>query len=69
VRGGENQLKILVTNTWANRLTGDQRLVGERVLEGKPLPEGQRRTWTTSPWKGDGSLLPAGLLGPVYISY
>jgi hypothetical protein len=55
---GENQLKILVTNTWANRLTGDQR-----------LPEGQRRTWTTSPWKGDGSLLPAGLLGPVYLTY
>jgi len=58
VHSGVNQLKVLVTNTWANRLTGDQR-----------LPEAQRRTWTSSPWKGDGSLLPAGLLGPVCISY
>ncbi|MBS1601825.1 MAG: discoidin domain-containing protein [Bacteroidetes bacterium] len=58
VHSGVNQLKVVVTNTWANRLTGDQR-----------LPEAQRRTWTTSPWKGDGSLLPAGLLGPVYIRY
>ena len=58
VHSGVNQLKVLVTNTWANRLTGDQR-----------LPEAQRRTWTSSPWKGDGSLLPAGLLGPVSISY
>ncbi|WP_431210763.1 glycosylhydrolase-like jelly roll fold domain-containing protein [Puia sp. P3] len=58
VRPGVNQLKVLVTNTWANRLTGDQR-----------LPEARRSTWTTSPWKGDGSLLPAGLLGPVYIRY
>ena len=58
VRSGRNELKVVVTNTWANRLTGDQR-----------LPVGMRRTWTTSPWKSDGTLLPAGLLGPVYIRY
>jgi len=58
MRPGRNELKIVVTNTWANRLTGDQR-----------LPVGLRRTWTTSPWKSDGALLPAGLLGPVYIRY
>ncbi|HEY4287573.1 MAG TPA: glycosyl hydrolase [Puia sp.] len=58
VHTGRNELKIVVTNTWANRLTGDQR-----------LPVGFRRTWTTSPWKSDGKLLPAGLLGPVYIRY
>jgi hypothetical protein len=58
IRSGTNQLRIVVTNTWANRLTGDQR-----------LPENKRRTWTTSPWHSDGSLLPAGLLGPVSISY
>jgi hypothetical protein len=57
-RSGENQLRIVVTNTWANRLTGDQR-----------LPEDKRRAWTTSPWRSDGSLLPAGLLGPVYIRH
>ena len=53
---GVNTIRIEVANTWANRLTGDLR-----------LPEGRRRTWTTSPWKSDGELLPAGLLGPVYI--
>jgi hypothetical protein len=58
VRTGENTIRIEVANTWVNRLTGDQR-----------LPEGRRRTWTTSPWKSDGELLPAGLLGPVYIRH
>ena len=58
VRAGRNELRVVVTNTWANRLTGDQR-----------LPVGLRRTWTTSSWKPDGALLPAGLLGPVYIRY
>ncbi len=56
VRKGTNELRISVTNTWANRLTGDQR-----------LPEGKRRTWTTAPLHPDGTLLPAGLLGPVRI--
>jgi len=58
VRTGTNRLRIVVSNTWANRLTGDQR-----------LPEARRGTWTTSPWHSDGSLLPAGLLGPVYIRH
>ena len=58
VHAGRNELRVVVTNTWANRLTGDQR-----------LPVDLRRTWTTSPWKSDGVLLPAGLLGPVYIRY
>jgi hypothetical protein len=53
---GTNEIRIAVSNTWANRLTGDQR-----------LPEALRRTWTASPWKSDGMLLPAGLLGPVTI--
>ena len=52
---GDNQLRILVTNTWANRLLGDQ-----------ALPADQRRTWTTAPSPTAGKpLLPAGLLGPV----
>ncbi|MBS1660551.1 MAG: DNA-binding protein [Bacteroidetes bacterium] len=58
VRPGKNELRVVVTNTWANRLTGDQ-----------GLPVGQRRTWTSSTWKSDGKLLPAGLLGPVYLHY
>ena len=52
---GDNQLRILVTNTWANRLIGDH-----------ALPTAQRRTWTTAPSPAVGKpLLPAGLLGPV----
>jgi len=52
---GDNQLRILVTNTWANRLLGDQ-----------ALPADQRRTWTPAPSPAAGKpLLPAGLLGPV----
>jgi hypothetical protein len=54
LRQGINRLRIIVTNTWANRLTGDQR-----------LPEDRRHTWTVSPFHSDGKLLPAGLLGPV----
>lgn len=30
---------------------------------------GRRGTWVSSGWKGDGKLLPAGLLGPVYLHY
>jgi hypothetical protein len=54
IRKGANTLRITVTNTWNNRLTGDQH-----------LPEGRRHTWTTAPLHLDGRLLPAGLLGPV----
>jgi len=58
LRKGDNQLSIRVTNTWANRLLGDQ-----------ALPAGQRPTWTPAPSPAAGKpLLPAGLLGPVIIS-
>ncbi|MBO0356685.1 DNA-binding protein [Hymenobacter sp. BT186] len=59
VRKGDNQLRILATNTWANRLTGDQ-----------ALPADQRPTWTPAPSPSPAAtkpLLPAGLLGPVTI--
>lgn len=57
LRKGDNQLRILVTNTWANRLIGDQ-----------GLPADQRHTWTPAPFPTAGKpLLPAGLLGPVSI--
>lgn len=58
LRTGANQLSIRVTNTWANRLAGDQ-----------ALPPAQRRTWTPAPAPAAGKpLLPAGLLGPVVLS-
>jgi hypothetical protein len=55
LRKGDNQLSIRVTNTWANRLLGDQ-----------ALPADKRPTWTPAPSPAANKpLLPAGLLGPV----
>ncbi|MBP1598217.1 MAG: hypothetical protein H6Q05_3594 [Acidobacteria bacterium] len=63
---GANKLELEVTNTWANRIAGD---------EGKP--QDQRVTWAGSAGRGRGGatgrpatpaapqLLPAGLIGPV----
>ncbi|MBF9141046.1 glycosyl hydrolase [Hymenobacter properus] len=57
LKKGNNQIEISVTNTWANRLIGDQ-----------ALPADQRPTWTPAPLPAaDKPLLPAGLLGPVTI--
>jgi hypothetical protein len=58
IKPGVNQLNIEVTNTWANRLIGDH-----------ALPEKDRITWTTAPFRLEGKpLLKAGLLGPVSIA-
>ena len=55
MKPGVNELKIVVVNTWANRLIGDH-----------SLPEPERITWTTAAYRLEGQpLLPAGLLGPV----
>jgi hypothetical protein len=55
IREGENNIRIDVTNTWANRLIGDQH-----------LPTTKRITYTMYPFKMEGRpLLPAGLIGPV----
>ncbi|HEY4206935.1 MAG TPA: glycosyl hydrolase [Puia sp.] len=56
LRKGDNQLRIEVTNTWANRLIGDHR-----------LPENKRSTWTNAPYRLNGKLLPAGLMGEVRV--
>jgi len=54
---GENKIEIEVSNTWANRLIGDQLLT-----------ETERITWTTAPYMLEGKpLLEAGLLGEVII--
>lgn len=60
VRQGNNTIQIKVTNTWANRLIGDQQ-----------LPESERTTWTTAPLNTlEGKpLLPAGLVGEVRVVY
>ncbi|WP_207535170.1 glycosyl hydrolase [Desertivirga arenae] len=55
LKKGNNELIIEVTNTWANRLMGDRR-----------LPEAERLTKTTAPYRLEGApLQKAGLLGPV----
>ena len=52
-----NEIKIGVTNTWANRLMGDHRLPKEKQI-----------TWTNAPYRLEGKpLLPAGLMGPVVL--
>lgn len=57
LKPGVNQIKIAVTNTWANRLMGDHRLPKEKQI-----------TWTNAPYRLEGKpLLPAGLIGPVVI--
>jgi len=57
LRRGVNTLDIAVSNTWANRLTGDH-----------ALPDAQRITWTTAPYRLENKpLLKAGLLGPVVL--
>ena len=57
LKKGKNTIEIKVTNTWANRLIGDEK-----------LPKEERLTWTTAPFRLAGEpLLKAGLLGPVTI--
>ena len=57
LKPGINDIRIKVSNTWANRLEGDAL-----------LPEADRQTWTDG-WyrKKTRDLLDAGLLGPVYL--
>lgn len=58
IRKGKNNVTIEVSNTWANRLIGDQ-----------SLPEEKRITKTTAPFRLEGKALEkAGLLGPVSLS-
>jgi hypothetical protein len=57
VKVGENKIEIIVTNTWHNRLIGDNL-----------LSESKRITWTNSPFRlKDKPLLPAGLTGRIFL--
>jgi beta-galactosidase/beta-glucuronidase len=54
LKSGTNQIAVKVTNTWVNRLIGDQQ------------PNATKITFTTSnPYKAKSKLIPSGLLGPV----
>jgi hypothetical protein len=57
IKQGENKIEIAVTNTWHNRLIGDNL-----------LPVEKRITFTTAPFRlKDKPLLPAGIMGEVKI--
>jgi hypothetical protein len=56
LRSGKNTLKIEVTDTWVNRLIGDQQ------------PNASKVTFAdVAPYKASSPLMPAGLIGPVQI--
>jgi hypothetical protein len=66
LQAGNNEIEIRITNTWWNRLVGD-----EKYPNGFPgaLAE-QPRTYTTyKAWKANDELIPSGLLGPVHINF
>lgn len=55
LKTGENQLKVVVTNTWRNQLIFDNQ-----------RPADMKKMWTTNPPKQDETVLePSGLVGPV----
>ena len=59
LRKGKNNIRIEVVNTWANALRGAD--------EGKPPYDG---IWTNGKYRrAEKELLPAGLIGPVFIIY
>jgi len=64
IQSGENHIEIRVTNTWWNRLVGD-----EKYPHGFPGNKiDHPRTFTTiKAWNAESELMPSGLIGPVRI--
>lgn len=62
IHEGSNEIEIRITNTWWNRLVGD-----EKYPEGFPGSNiDQPRTFTTyKAWKANDDLMLSGLMGPV----
>ncbi len=56
LRKGENEVKVVVTSTWFNKLVHDA-----------GLPENERTTWVINGPKKDARMRDAGLLGPVAV--
>ena len=82
IKKGKNDLKIEVSNTWTNRLIGDEhydRTDGYSIRESKmpdwymnnePMPKGKRTTFSAYPfYKKEDALLPSGMEGPVKIVF
>jgi hypothetical protein len=59
LKDGENELEVEVCTSWVNRLVGDA-----------SLPAGKRPTWiSTGGYKPNSPLRPAGLVGPVRLTF
>ena len=82
IKKGKNELKIEVSNTWANRLIGDAhygRTDGYSIRESKmpdwytnnePMPKGKRTTFSAYPfYEKTDKLVPSGMVGPVKIVF
>lgn len=80
LKAGQNDLLVKVTNTWNNRLVGDEQFertdgmarnlktMPDWFVNNEPLPEGKRSTFSSYPFFEDEAthiLVPSGLLGPV----
>lgn len=84
LRPGRNTLKVLVTNTWANRLIGDEQFPDDVPRDGGgtalewpewafnngPRPEPRRVTLSSRRFVDKGTPLPpSGLIGPVTLKF
>ncbi|GAA4291025.1 hypothetical protein GCM10023163_05690 [Aestuariibaculum suncheonense] len=82
VKKGKNTLRIEVTNTWTNRLIGDEhyeRTDGYSISDSKmpdwyinnePMPLGKRVTFSAYPfYKKNDPLMSSGLIGPITINF
>lgn len=79
LRSGTNDIEIRVTNLWANRLIGDEKLkdtsgyaknkpMPDWFIKNEQMPKGPRSTFTTyNFYSKDRKLIPSGLLGPVVL--
>ena len=74
LKKGENELVVEVTNSWVNRLIGDEKQeaidlseIPSWLAKGKTIPSSsKRKTYVTNKYyNANDRLVPSGLLGPV----